>query len=391
MKKKKFKLLFVGIAFSLFAFSAQAQANNQELLWKEELLKLISKNPEFAAIGIAVIVEIILLIISGLLKLIKNPSISHVLSVVVKGGMGIVAVVLIGAAGVQIYRNKDLFLQYTKISSSGKVNEESSSNKALKKEGSSQPTKQTNKQSNSGEVAKKSTPSNVKKGIQLKIDTRWEIPEALIIINKKEGTKEYQVTPVTLMAYGGSPGVNGYTWGKPIGGRFPPPGITIDALTGVLHGTGGALPNPGIYYFDVEVTDGTNRAIATLPITIKEYVVSDEEGFSTPVPEIDFQQAFVDTIKLPNAKAGQPYGATLWVEGGDPPYLWILRPGYSDFTLAGLWLDQNKGLVRGTISESMAGKTIKFAVIVKDKNGKTALSLGPRVDPGPIYEIYVEP
>jgi hypothetical protein len=39
----------------------------------------------------------------------------------------------------------------------------------------------------------------------------------------------------------------------------------------------------------------------------------------------------------------------------------------------------------------MAGKTIRFAVIVKDKNGKTALSLGPRVDPGPIYEIYVEP
>jgi len=158
-----------------------------------------------------------------------------------------------------------------------------------------------------------------------------------------------------------------------------------------LHGTGGALPNPGIYYFDVEVTDGTNRAIATLPITIKEYVVSYEPGFSDLAPKIEFQQAFMDTIKLPNAKAGQPYGATLWVEGGDPPYLWTLRPGYPDFTLAGLWLDQNRGLVRGTISESMAGKTIRFAVIVRDRNGETALSGGPHIDLGPIYEIYVEP
>jgi hypothetical protein len=227
-----------------------------------------------------------------------------------------------------------------------------------------------------------------KAGIPLTIDTRWGIPEAQIIVDK-DGTVTYRVTPVKLMAYGGSPGVTGYTWGKPTGGRFPPAGITIDPLTGVLQGTGGPLAEPGVYYFDVEVTDGTSTATATLAIEIKEYRY--EEGSFNVAPYFEFQQAFLDNIRLPNAKAGQPYGATLFVEGGKPPYWWSLRPGYADFALAGLWLDQSRGLIRGTISESMAGRTIRFAVTVTDSADNEAMCGGPHTEQGPIYEIYVEP
>ena len=93
----------------------------------------------------------------------------------------------------------------------------------------------------------------------------------------------------------------------------------------------------------------------------------------------------MDSFQLPNAEAGQPYGATLYAVGGKPPYQWSLDPEYStDFALTGLWLDPSKGLIRGTISDSMAGKTIRFAVIVKDSTGQTALGK-------PIYEIHVEP
>jgi hypothetical protein len=59
------------------------------------------------------------------------------------------------------------------------------------------------------------------------------------IIVDADGTIRYQVTPQTLMAYGGSP-LARYTWGKPAGGRFPPSGTIVDQL-GVFKGTGGAL------------------------------------------------------------------------------------------------------------------------------------------------------
>jgi hypothetical protein len=227
-----------------------------------------------------------------------------------------------------------------------------------------------------------------KAGIPLRIDTRWVIQTAWKIVSP-DGTVTYSVTPVKLMAYGGSPGVTGYTWGKPTGGRFPPAGIIIDPLTGVLQGTGGPLAEPGVYYFDVEVTDGTSTATATLAIQIREYRKQSDLDPGPPI--VEFQQAFLDNIQLPNAKAGQPYGATLWVEGGKPPYWWSLRPGYADFALAGLWLDESRGLIRGTISESMVGRTIRFAVTVTDSTGKEAMCGGPHTEQGPIYEIYVEP
>ena len=221
-------------------------------------------------------------------------------------------------------------------------------------------------------------------GIPLTIDTRWTICPAWIIV-EPNGTIWYQVTPQKLMAYGGSPGVAGYSWGKPTGGRSPPSGITIDPQTGVLRGTGGALPKSGTYYFDVEVSDGTSTASVTFSIEVKKYVKKAGPIPDPGPPYAEFQQPLMQTIQLPDGKAGQPYGATLYVMGGKPFYSWRLDSTYkSNFTLAGLTLDASGGLVRGTISSEMAGQTIRFKVIVRDNTGEVAIG-------EPVYEIYVKP
>ena len=94
--------------------------------------------------------------------------------------------------------------------------------------------------------------------------TAWKIVET-------DGTVRYYVTPEKLLVYGGSPGVEGYVWSTPIGGRPPPFGIVIDSLTGVLHWSGSPLSPPGVYYFDLEVTDGSSTATRTFTIEVKEY------------------------------------------------------------------------------------------------------------------------
>jgi hypothetical protein len=212
-----------------------------------------------------------------------------------------------------------------------------------------------------------------KSSIPLTIDTRWTPGIAYIIIDT-DGSIQYQVTPQTLMAYGGSP-LRQYDWSTPSGSRFPPPGISIDPLTGVIKGSGGKLTE-GTHTFDIEVSDGSRTAEAAIALRVEIY---KKQSGDVPDPgpgEVIFQQALgMPTIPLVDGKAGQYYASSLYVTGGDPPYTWSLDSSYpGNFSLSGLTIDMAGGVVRGTISPSMSGQTIKFKVVVRDNAGDTAYS-----------------
>lgn len=216
-------------------------------------------------------------------------------------------------------------------------------------------------------------------GIPLTIDTRFSPWDANIVVDT-DGKSYYYVTSTTLMAYGGSP-LSGYTWSKPTGGRFPPIGTIVDP-NGVFRGTGGALA-AGTYTFDVEVSDGSHTATAAFTVTITKFEMKPGSFEPNPAANVDFSQELaVPTWPLVDGRAGQPYAASLWVMGGVPPYSWFLDSDQGNFALSGLTIDMAGGIVRGTISTQLSGKTIKFRVIVKDSKGNTSKA-------GPLYTINV--
>jgi hypothetical protein len=220
------------------------------------------------------------------------------------------------------------------------------------------------------------TSSNISQSVSfspLTIDTRWNIYNAYII-QETNGTVHYQVTPQTLMAYGGSP-LKQYNWSIPSGSRFPPAGITIDPFTGILKSSGGTLTE-GNHSFDISVSDGSRLANAALTIIIKKYIKQSSKVPDPGPPEIIFQQALgIPTILLVEGKANQIYAASLYVAGGEPPYSWSLDPTYqSNIALSGLTIDSSACIVRGTISPTMSGQTIKFKVAVRDNKGNIALT-----------------
>lgn len=191
----------------------------------------------------------------------------------------------------------------------------------------------------------------------------------------------FEVTSQPLLAAGGSP-LSGYTWSLASGSAYPP-GTTVSALTGVFGGSGAGLA-PGQYDFGMVVSDGSSTASGVITL-----VVSPLPTNGIP-PILVFQQPMgVPVIRLPNATANEPYGASLQVIGGVPPYTWLEDPSYvgpEDFGLSGLRIDQARGIVRGTPFNSAAGKTLRFKLIVTDNEGETAATDGV----GPVYEILVQ-
>jgi hypothetical protein len=84
--------------------------------------------------------------------------------------------------------------------------------------------------------------------------------------------------------------------------------------------------------------------------------------------------------------ANKAYGASLYAMGGTPPFSWKLDASYAgsvDLTNAGLSIDGTGGIVRGTITNSAAGKTIKFKVVATDKTGTVAAF-------SPVYTIVIK-
>ncbi len=180
----------------------------------------------------------------------------------------------------------------------------------------------------------------------------------------------------TILADGGNP-LHNYTWSLDMSSN-PPSGVTIDPLTGVINrlGTSSTGLSVGTKSFKVTVSDGS--------ATRTEFVTLNVTGY-TPGPAAILQQ-LSGSFQLVDGEANKPYGASLWVTGGTPPYKWQLDSSYSgsaDLTSAGLTVEGNGGIITGTINNSAAGKTINFKVIVTDNNNETAVY-------SPVYTIVVK-
>ena len=182
------------------------------------------------------------------------------------------------------------------------------------------------------------------------------------------------VSPQTLLAEGGSP-LSGYTWTIASGSTFPP-GTTVWALTGVFWGSGAGL-SVGSYPIRMQVSDGSSTATGTVTLVVQQYEI---------LPWAVLQQWPLSQFALMDARAGHPYGASLFAMGGEPPYTWAEDTTYSgrtDFDVSGLTIDATRGVVRGTPMSSAAGKTLRFRVIVRDGAGDTAVY-------APVYTITVQ-
>ena len=192
-------------------------------------------------------------------------------------------------------------------------------------------------------------------------------------------TGKSQVDPQTLMAAGGSP-FKGYTWSIASQSSYPM-GTTVSSQTGVFVSNGGALlfkaeQQSWQQLFTVEVSDGTSTKTGIVTLNVRTVSSAPLGGGlpGVPCPEAILQQMNVGSFALDDAHANKPYGASLYVIGGTPPYSWREDTSYSgrgDFDLSGLTIDQSSGIVRGTLFNSASGKTLKFRVIVQDAAGDT--------------------
>ncbi|MGI5816549.1 MAG: Ig domain-containing protein [Armatimonadota bacterium] len=190
------------------------------------------------------------------------------------------------------------------------------------------------------------------------------------------------VTAQPLLAAGGSP-FSGYNWSIASGSAFPP-GTTVSVPTGVFSGSGEGLTAGRVYSFNMRVSDGTSAATGTINLQV------DPLPSNGIAPLTTFQQPMgVPVITLPTARANRPYGASLHVYGGEPPYSWFEDASFAgrgDFDLSGLTIDMARGIVRGTPMNSAAGKTLRFSIVVRDSSGATAATDGV----GPVYQITVQ-
>ncbi len=164
----------------------------------------------------------------------------------------------------------------------------------------------------------------------------------------------------TLQASGGQ---TPYSWSIPAYSADPPPNLSL-AANGVLSGT---LATTGIFYFDVEVTDGAaNTAYQTLSVYIA----------NPPLPPL-----VITNISLPNGNVGAAYSAQLGATGGQSPYNWQLAAGSAPLPV-GLSLDFNSGLISGTPTTN---KVSTFKVQVTDAYSTTTNKvLSITINPKPV-------
>jgi uncharacterized repeat protein (TIGR01451 family) len=143
----------------------------------------------------------------------------------------------------------------------------------------------------------------------------------------------------TLTAAGGTAP---YTWAST--GTLPP-GVLLNATTGVLSGT---PTTSGTYNFTVSATDA-NGQVATEATSV----------YVAPLPVIS-------AVAPASATVNTPYSAALGVNPGTGPYVWSISTGSLP---AGITLNSSTGVLSGTPT---ASGTSAFTVRVIDSYGNAA-------------------
>jgi hypothetical protein len=154
----------------------------------------------------------------------------------------------------------------------------------------------------------------------------------------------------TLAAIGGN---GAYTW-QLTNGTLPP-GMTLNALTGVISGTPTALVTATPPTF--EVTDSSSPAqTATALLTLT--ITAPGLGPLT-----------ITTTALNAGIVGVPYSQSLTTAGGMPPYTWQFMAGRLPFDLT---LNQTTGELSGVPSAEVAGSFVTFQVADASSPAQTA-------------------
>lgn len=211
--------------------------------------------------------------------------------------------------------------------------------------------------------------------------------------NDALNNKTTNLTAKTLFADGGSV-ASGYTWTISSGSTYPP-GITVDALTGIVHRTSATSIMPaGTYRFNMTVSDGSSTARGDLTLIVTQGTSALDPVLqipSNPCPYAIFAQSAADVIPLVEGKTGRSYASSLYALAGADPDLqqgsanvnltWRLATGQLP---PGLVIDQARGVVRGT--PSTAG-TYNFTIAVTNSRGQTALTPSGKA---PTYRIVIQ-
>ena len=206
------------------------------------------------------------------------------------------------------------------------------------------------------------------------------------------------VVPRQLEAYGGSP-QSGYTWTVTTGTSLPFPGLVIDPLTGLIHGSVPSGTAAGSNPFSVTASDGSSVYTSGQGGTIQASVVvstCNSRTFSgTADPSLcnlpvrlnagGGSVSNINALVSGTITAGKAFGFSMFVVGGVPPYKsWAVATG----TLPpGLTLDQARGVLYGTPFSSAAGNTYTFSVSVSDSGGNTFPS---PTDQAATYKIAIQ-
>ena len=144
----------------------------------------------------------------------------------------------------------------------------------------------------------------------------------------------------TLAATGGN---GAYTW-QLTNGTLPP-GMSLNAFTGVISGTPTAIANAIPLVF--KVTDSGTPAQSAMGI-FKLTITTPYSGLFT-----------VTTTSLRTGAVGTPYSQALTAAGGAPPYTWKFTGGRLPF---GVTLNQATGELSGTPESDVAGSFVTFQV-----------------------------
>ncbi|MEV4181328.1 fibronectin type III domain-containing protein [Streptosporangium canum] len=156
-----------------------------------------------------------------------------------------------------------------------------------------------------------------------------------------------------------SGGTAPYTWSVSAGSL--PPGLILNASTGVLSGTPTAA---GGYSFTVKVLDAQSQSDTT---TVSLTVVP-QPAFTFPAP--------------PAAQVGVAYSVPLTVSGGTVPYTWSVSAGSLP---PGLTLNASTGVLSGT-STTTGGYPVTFRAV--DANGQaTTRAVTLVVTSGPLVVV----